>query len=59
MKWLSRQNENGRAQEVPGTFVKVLMDPVSGKSASAKFYINTQKLIFCYGLPYRERDHNF
>jgi len=30
------------AQEVPGTFVKVLTDLVSGKSVSAKFYTNTK-----------------
>jgi hypothetical protein len=29
---------------VPGTIVKVLMNPVSGKSASTKFYTNTQSV---------------
>ncbi len=29
---------------MPGTFVKVLMKPVSGKSASAKFYTNTKSV---------------
>ena len=36
-KCLLRQNGNSWAQEVPGMFVKVLMDLVSGKSMSAKF----------------------
>jgi hypothetical protein len=33
-----RRNGNSWAQEVSDTFVKVLTDPVSGKSGRAKFY---------------------
>ncbi len=59
MKKLSRQNGSGWAQEVRGTFVKVLMDPVSGKGAWKKcvqnFYTITKEvrsdiiaqLVFC------------
>jgi hypothetical protein len=41
-KCLSRQNGSRQAQEVPGMFVKDLTDPVSRKSVSAIFYINTK-----------------
>ncbi len=40
-----RQNGNGCAQEVLGTFVKVLWNVVSRKSASAKFHANTKLLL--------------